>query len=291
MRVTDHGLIVDVGMHTGEDTAFYLAKGFRVLAIEASPELAEQAARRFAADVRMGRLEILNVAAADAPGHLEFYVSDREGWGTTRRDWVESRSGLGVGYRSVTVRADTLASILSGRDRPHFVKVDIEGADAACVRGMASLPEMPAYVSVECDTAEQTDSLEILDALVSYGYQRFKLVNQVHNPSLRCPYPPLEGEFVDARFTHYHSGLFGEESPGAWQSPSAVMEQYVAISRQQALRSRYTATGKVVGIPIGRWHRQIEWVYNAPPVRGIRATYARVRGSEVGGWFDLHASL
>ena len=32
-------LIYDVGMHKGEDTEFYLRKGFRVIAIEADPDL------------------------------------------------------------------------------------------------------------------------------------------------------------------------------------------------------------------------------------------------------------
>ena len=32
-------LIYDVGMHRGEDTEFYLRKGFRVVAFEADPEL------------------------------------------------------------------------------------------------------------------------------------------------------------------------------------------------------------------------------------------------------------
>ena len=34
-------LIYDIGQHTGEDTAFYLGKGFRVVAVEANPTLAE----------------------------------------------------------------------------------------------------------------------------------------------------------------------------------------------------------------------------------------------------------
>jgi hypothetical protein len=34
-------LICDVGFHRGEDTAFYLKKGFRVVAFEAHPRLAE----------------------------------------------------------------------------------------------------------------------------------------------------------------------------------------------------------------------------------------------------------
>ena len=36
-------LIIDVGMHNGDDTAFYLAKGFEVVAVEANAALVEAA--------------------------------------------------------------------------------------------------------------------------------------------------------------------------------------------------------------------------------------------------------
>nr|MBS9781973.1 hypothetical protein [Gammaproteobacteria bacterium] len=41
-------LIYDVGMCQGEDTAFYLKKGFTVIAFEANPELITQAKIKFA---------------------------------------------------------------------------------------------------------------------------------------------------------------------------------------------------------------------------------------------------
>jgi hypothetical protein len=41
-QMTKHAdLVYDVGFHQGEDTAFYLKKGFRVVAFEAHPRLAE----------------------------------------------------------------------------------------------------------------------------------------------------------------------------------------------------------------------------------------------------------
>jgi hypothetical protein len=39
-------LIYDVGMNNGDDTAYYLSRGFRVIAIEASPVMVEDASRR-----------------------------------------------------------------------------------------------------------------------------------------------------------------------------------------------------------------------------------------------------
>ena len=37
----DPNLIYDVGLHLGEDTEYYLKKGFRVIAFEANPELVD----------------------------------------------------------------------------------------------------------------------------------------------------------------------------------------------------------------------------------------------------------
>ena len=37
-------LVFDVGLHRGEDTRFYLAKSFDVVAVEAMPDLARRAA-------------------------------------------------------------------------------------------------------------------------------------------------------------------------------------------------------------------------------------------------------
>jgi FkbM family methyltransferase len=288
--MTDHGLIIDVGMHRGFDTEFYLAKGFRVVAIEASPEMVADASQRLAEHLESGRLEILHVAVAEEPGDEDFYISEREGWGSARQDWAESRAAMGVGSRVVTVRADTMASILAGRETAHYVKIDIEGADMVCLRGLADV-EKPAFLSVECDPVERAETVEMVRLLGEYGYRRFKLVNQALNPSVRCPDPAREGDYVDARFGHYSSGPFGEESPGEWVTADEVLDRYARVARGQAIRASYTASGRILGIPVGRVHRQLEWVYNAAAVRWTRSRWAAVRGTEVGGWFDLHAAL
>jgi 16S rRNA A1518/A1519 N6-dimethyltransferase RsmA/KsgA/DIM1 with predicted DNA glycosylase/AP lyase activity len=58
-------LVYDIGMNNGDDTAFYLACGFRVVAVDADPHLAALAAKRFKAELEAGRLTILNVGIAD----------------------------------------------------------------------------------------------------------------------------------------------------------------------------------------------------------------------------------
>ena len=58
-------LILDIGMHLGEDTEYYLARGFRVVAIEANPELVAVCKEKFRSDIQQGNLEILHGAIVE----------------------------------------------------------------------------------------------------------------------------------------------------------------------------------------------------------------------------------
>ena len=48
-------LIYDIGAHKGDDAAFYLAKGFRVISVEAHPTHASVIRRRFSSEIEDGR--------------------------------------------------------------------------------------------------------------------------------------------------------------------------------------------------------------------------------------------
>src|SRR6516165_7072252 len=87
MRMQDD-LIYDVGLHSGKDTEFYLAKGFRVVAIEANPVLATRCKTKFASQIKEGRLHILQLAIGEQAGNCDFFVCDQhDDWSTIdRRD-------------------------------------------------------------------------------------------------------------------------------------------------------------------------------------------------------------
>ncbi len=57
-------LIFDIGLHRGEDTDFYLKKGFRVAAFEADPNLVAHCKARFRDAISEGRLQIVEGAIA-----------------------------------------------------------------------------------------------------------------------------------------------------------------------------------------------------------------------------------
>jgi FkbM family methyltransferase len=76
-------LAFDVGANTGQDTAALLARGFRVVAVEANPRLCVELRERFAAEIAEGRLTIVDKAISGRK-KVTFYVNSADsGWGTT----------------------------------------------------------------------------------------------------------------------------------------------------------------------------------------------------------------
>ena len=72
----DQNLIFDVGAHLGEDTEFYLHKGFRVIAIEANPEACRLLAKRCSEYIENKQLSVINGAVSDRPGKINFYINE-----------------------------------------------------------------------------------------------------------------------------------------------------------------------------------------------------------------------
>jgi len=276
-------------MHNGDDTDFYLRKGFKVLAVEAAPQHVERANARFRAAIEADRLTILNVAVADFEGEIEFFLSEEDGWASTRADMADK--GLGFGQQRIVVPCTTLDKILVGYPTPYFIKIDIEGRDRDCIESLRRLPEKPKFVSFEADLADPGQATAMLSMLASYGYKRFKLVNQAFHSILRMPNPPLEGRYVTMRFNKHMSGPLGEESPGSWLSLDQVGERFNQTVGRQAARIELSSKGTVFGIPMTRIYRPLRWLYNTPAVTRARIYYAEKRGVEAGGWFDIHAAL
>src|SRR5438477_217291 len=106
-------LIFDVGFHKGEDTSFYLNKGFRVVGIEANPFLYAAGIERFKTEIEERRLTLLNIAITDADGPVRFFVNSRvTEWGTISRDFAERNSRLGMESEEIVVRGSRFENIL-----------------------------------------------------------------------------------------------------------------------------------------------------------------------------------
>ena len=202
-------LIVDVGMHVGQDTEFYLKKGFNVVAIEANPLAVEAAKHKLNGYIESGQLKILNLGVGTEEGYFPFYVNH------TISEWssfIPERGMRGGAYHEILVSCNKLETIFKQVGIPYFLKVDIEGKELEAVHTLYAFQERPRYVSVEGGNGG------ILEGLRGLGYDKFKFINQATVPQMKCPYPPREGNYTDHSFELGASGMFGEETEGEWKS-------------------------------------------------------------------------
>lgn len=261
-------LIYDVGLHRGEDTQFYLAKGFRVVAIDANAELCAEASARFAPEVASGRLKILNIAVSAQAGEATFFRNaKRSEWGTIDPLWAERNRLKGSASTCAVVQAATLADLTREFGVPYYAKIDIEGLDLVALGSLGDAPARPKYVSVESEKVSFQALEAEFELLRKLGYDRFKVVAQHEVPRQRVPSPPREGQYCEHVFVRGASGLFGEEAPGNWVTADAAIEAYRPIF------ARYRLIG------------------DAPDWR-TRILRPLARAIGVGaGWYDTHARL
>jgi FkbM family methyltransferase len=158
-------LIYDVGVHDGEDSAYYLCRGFRVVGIEASPVMAETLRQRFAGEIADGRYTLLNVAIVKQAGTAEFWLSDVTAWSSFDKS-IASRDG--TPHRAIRVPTVQFSAVIAEHGVPHYSKIDIEGHDGICISALT--PEIsPDYISIEMAHADGGEHLQTLREL---GYRK-----------------------------------------------------------------------------------------------------------------------
>jgi FkbM family methyltransferase len=268
-------LIIDVGMHKGEDSEFYLAKGFNVVAIEADPQLAETAQARLSSAANGGRLKVLNVAIGHQNGIARFAKSENSLYGSLSKDFVQRNKDAGLNHEYVDIACVRFEDILREHGIPYYLKIDIEGMDMLCVRALHAFKERPRFISVESNVtaldATFDRSFDELAELWTLGYRCFKYIDQRFNMRQVCPRPPKEGTYVDFKFNWHSSGPFGEETPGSWLN---IEQAFVESAR---LRWRHRLGG--LGGKYSRYPHGLLY-------RALRKAVGRSAG-----WYDLHAKL
>jgi FkbM family methyltransferase len=243
----DYNLIYDVGMHVGTDSAYYLKRGYKVVAIEANPTLAAQARSGFASEVANGRLTVLDVGIAGSRGEETFWVCDDwTAWSSFDRS-VASRNGNR--HHAVSVQLRPLHEIFDEYGLPYYCKVDIEGNDKYCLDGL-SADFRPLFMSVEFS------EYPFLERMAEVGFDRFKLIHQLsfstptprwHAARRLIPHAKLQaglercrglarGALFDGRwyFKIGSSGPVPFDSPRGWWTYEQAREMRDYVTRQFA---------------------------------------------------------
>jgi FkbM family methyltransferase len=260
-------LVFDIGLNNGDDAAYYLHLGYRVVGVEANPLLAAQCSQRFEREVRTGQIKVVNAGILRRPGVFTFYRSLQEdGWSTFEPN-IHRKPGE---WEELQVCCITTQQLIADHGQPFFIKVDIEGADFQVLETIA--PETaPAYISLELNPMDP-----FIDQLIALGYTAFKFVDGLnfrptppvfnhqlgwrllrrvgravpifHAMMCRLPQPlrakrewnpPGKYSPDGYRFEDQCSGPFGERAAGPWISADAASR----FLRQ--LKDDYRRAGKL----------------------------------------------
>ena len=228
-------LIYDLGSHNGQDSEFYLKKGFTVVAVEANPTLCDDLKRRFSREIAEGRYVLIEKAVGERFGKVTFFLNtERSIWGTTEynpRYKERSSAKVSPNWTEIVVPSIPFSWLTDQFGVPYYLKIDIEGADVLCLEDLMKEEDRPNFISIERQPflADQLKELALLKAL---GYTRFKIVDQKAVMHQQPPWPAREGMYVEHQFEFDATGLFGEELPGPWLSYGEAIARNAAIQVQ-----------------------------------------------------------
>ena len=252
-------LVIDLGLHKGEDTAFYLAKGFRVVSVEADPDLARECQARFVRELSAQRLRIIEGAIAEGGPKVTFYKDEKSVWGTVNQDWAKRNEKLGSHHRLIEVNVLDIGQIFNDFGIPYYLKLDIEGSEHLVLTAMLALHDKPPFLSMESEKVSFKKLLWELRTLRKLGYRHFKVVPQLFIPGTTIQTEDLAGRKFAYTFEPEATGPFGDEAGGRWLGYYQACLKYV-------------------------------WIFGLYKLFGDSGLLTRITG-RFPGWYDTHAAL
>lgn len=211
-------VIYDVGANVGQDVEYYLMKADKVVTIDADPNALEELKSRFKAQCLSGRLAVVHAAIHSNGGTVPFFVN--------RKSSILSRLHAGPelweyygevcspdAFEEIRVPTAKLSDIIHEHGDPHFIKIDVEGADELATQDLFEAQIRPKFISVEF-------SFSYVCACYLYlmGYRDFQVIDQaLHESNFnQHKITTLDGSATTYDFPYHSSGPFGDDLPGGW---------------------------------------------------------------------------
>ena len=265
-----NNLIFDVGMHKGEDTHYYLLKGFDVVAFEADPNLVQFAKQRFKREIEQKRLIIIEgaIVPENFTKKVKFYRNKKNSvWGTVVKDWANRNEADEAYSISIDINPVNFKESLNKFGVPYYLKIDIEGMDLVCCEALLSFNDKPSYISIESEKVNFESLKKEFNLLDELGYDSYKIIQQGSISKQKEKKPSLEKKFLGYKFLEGSSGLFGNDLPGDWINKEKALKIYEKIFifykifgdksfLRRSLLTKYflKAFCKLTKIPLPGWH-------------------------------------
>lgn len=168
-------LAFDLGAHVGNRSRALAAAGARVVAVEPQRLFHDWLARTLPGE----RVRLVRAAVAGRAGTVDLRISCLHPTVSSADPGWLARVAETPGFRQVRwsrverVPATTLDALIAEHGRPAFCKIDVEGMEAAVLRGLSQpLPRLSLEVLPQAPEA----AAACLDRLAVLGDYRFNLV-------------------------------------------------------------------------------------------------------------------
>jgi FkbM family methyltransferase len=154
------------------------------VAIEPNPRHARLLHYSFSINGFLNRAEVHNLAVSDASGVAELHVDAHMTGGATLRPAGARLSNHNAGQDALMVEVATVDALLGARrSRINVVKMDVEGAEPAVLRGMAQLlvEARPLRMLLEFNghaPGVTTGFRDLLPMLEREGFEPYRVISE-----------------------------------------------------------------------------------------------------------------
>ncbi len=245
----DRKSAIDAGAHRGDVTAALADLGFRVLAVEPQPPIAEQLKQRFTELREADLIRIECCAASDRRGTATMHLGSASTVNTLEESWTRiAFPEEFTAPRKMDVPTYPLAELArtNGFTRPGFVKIDVEGHELPALAGLFDADfkaDPPPVIMFEANQRFPDAAQACLALLANRGYDRFDIfirdgvapvsAQRFSGSTLPPAWFVCEEKYFFANIIAYHRTLPEESLP---EDPVAFVCEYQMLEGRRILR-------------------------------------------------------
>jgi hypothetical protein len=207
-------LLFDIGANAGGATAVGLAKGYKVIALDAAPRIFQTLVKNYIYNPNV--IPLRYAVSNTNYDTVEFYeTTDTDALSTLNIEWLTSDTMPynGFNYRTIkatTITVDKLAEIYG---EPDLMKIDVEGAEWNILRGMTKYHGKLA-LEWTIQTIEEHEAQ--MDYLYSLGYREYAPQYIVEHLKEPTEWFPLQ-ENNRGAFVQWHFDTKDAWESGGWK--------------------------------------------------------------------------